>query len=598
GGGPLISMIERLRRMSNVEGLPATVKFGTPSDFYKELEATSHDLPAWKGELYFELHRGTYTSQAQTKKGNRKSELLLRDVEILASLCTVDPAIEFKTPKKELDRMWKLVLLNQFHDVLPGSSIEIVYDDALKFYRDVSRSASAIRDEAFDKLVRSVPADSNAVQGISVYNATSWARTSTILEVDLYTLPQTQSWGNAFHQLSADGSKGLALVEGIPAFGVKHFGLRYPSTSFSPVKVATGADGSIVVNNDFIQASFDVNGRLYSYVDKRHGNREIIAPGMLANVLKLFEDIPLFWDAWDVEIYHLEKGWNAGVGTLSIEERGPLRAVLRIEHPITPISTLVQKIIITAVEAKIDFETWVDWNENRKFLKVEFPFNIMSDVATYETQFGIVSRPTHYNNSWDLARFEVCGHKFADFSEHGYGVAVLNDCKYGYAVHDNVMRLSLLRSPKAPDLNCDMVPNTPLLHDPLYQGEHTFKYALYPHGGTFAESDVVQKGYELNVPLLVRPTPVNPANPHITEFFSVSHPNLVLDTIKPAEDESGTLILRLYESQGGRGVAHVKSALRIVDAVFCNVLEDAGGELVVPFAPFKIVSIRVKAAKA
>ncbi|KAJ3042013.1 hypothetical protein HDV00_008305, partial [Rhizophlyctis rosea] len=221
--------------------------------------------------------------------------------------------------------------------------------------------------------------------------------------------------------------------------------------------------------------------------------------------------------------------------------------------------------------------------------KVEFPLNITQDFATYETQFGYIQRPTHYNNSWDLARFEVCGHKFADFSEFGYGVALLNDCKYGYAVHGNVMRLSLLRSPKAPDYHADM-------------GEHTFRYALYPHKGSFLESDVVKVGYEFNVPLLVSPTSMDPKQPVRQQFFKVDKPSFILDTVKVAEDsrDGKQIVLRFYEAYGGRGTARVSSALKIKSACISNILEDdkkdisvKDGTFSIDFAPFKVITVKV-----
>ncbi|KAJ3376941.1 Alpha-mannosidase 2C1 [Entophlyctis sp. JEL0112] len=280
-------------------------------------------------------------------------------------------------------------------------------------------------------------------------------------------------------------------------------------------------------------------------------SHEAVAPDQLGNVFKIFEDIPTAWDAWDVEVYHLEKGWDAGVGLAAVEEAGPLRVVIGVKHPLTAASTLEQRIIITAADGKIEFETKVDWHENRVFLKVEFPLNVNCDYATYETQFGYIQRPTHYNTSWDLARFEVCGHRYGDLSEFGFGVALLNDCKYGYSTKGNVMRLSLLRAPKGPDDTTDME-------------LHEFRYALYPHKGSFLESDVVKKAYQFNVKPIVHPVLVNPNALVGAEYFAVSEPNFVLDTVKVAEDaraQPGRLdvVLRFYEAYGGRGTAFVST---------------------------------------
>ncbi|TPX59664.1 hypothetical protein SpCBS45565_g07680 [Spizellomyces sp. 'palustris'] len=581
GGGPLIPMIERLRRMQNVEGLPATVKFGSPNTFYEELEQTSRDLVSWKGELYFELHRGTYTSQAHTKKYNRQTELLLRDIEILSSLCVATGVSDFKYPKTELDRLWKLVLLNQFHDVLPGSSIEIVYHDALKFYADVVESGTKLRNEALEALIGR---QRSSTKGFAtVFNPTSWTRPRQVIEIDTETANVDVS---TLQQISADGRKALVILEEAPAYALKTVQMGYKPSDFVPVTVDTSSGEKTIVENAFIKVVFDQHGRLESLYDKKEG-RETIAPQYLANVFKLYEDIPLYWDAWDVEVYHLEKGWDVTRGTLSVAETGPLRAVLKVSHPITKQSKLVQTIIVTATSSMVEFDTWVDWHENRRILKVEFPVDIANDFATYETQFGFIRRPTHYNNSWDMARFEVCAHKFVDYSEHGYGVTLLNDCKYGFAVHGNVIRMSLLRSPKAPDLHCDM-------------GEHRFRYALYPHRGGFNESNVVQAGYEFNVPLMISPTPSTSIE---AQFFTVDTPNVVLDTIKQAEDakDGKEIILRLYEAYGGRGRARVKSTLPIKKAFLCNILEDVTeevkrddeGALLLEYTPFKVLSIRI-----
>ncbi|KAI9329640.1 galactose mutarotase-like domain-containing protein [Obelidium mucronatum] len=587
GGGPLAHMIDRLEILSAVEGLPATVKNCDPAVFYEELEATSRDLNRWKGELYFELHRGTYTSHGLIKKYNRKSENLLREVEFLSTLALANPHksgnVNFAYPKEELDRLWKLVLLNQFHDVLPGSSIKLVYDDAIRFYEDVEKTGTKLKEDALKALMGSMAAAKGhgTSQAVAVINTTSWPLTA-VVEVDMAQLTAgAELYGASTWQQFSKG--GQALV-----YGIIHF------------VFAVEAETKVFeVENNFVKVKIDQHGRLISLFDKEV-NHEAVAPDQLGNVFKIFEDIPIYWDAWDVEVYHLEKGWDAGVGLAVVEEAGPLRVVLNVKHPLSSTSTLEQRIIITAADAKIEFETKVDWHENRVILKVEFPFNINSDYATYETQFGYIQRPTHYNTSWDLARFEVCGHRYADLSEYGFGVALFNDCKYGYSTKGGVMRMSLLRSPKGPDDTTDME-------------VHIFRYALYPHKGTFLESDVVEKAYQYNERPIVHPTLVNPSALISSEFFTVSHRNFVLDTVKVAEDPrvSGKdgqvdVVLRFYEAYGGRGVAKVDTLFNIKEARFCNILEDlednvaiedGGKSLVVPFGPFKVVTVRLLIGK-
>ncbi|KAJ3284791.1 Alpha-mannosidase 2C1, partial [Blyttiomyces sp. JEL0837] len=602
GGGPLRPMIERLERLKAVEGLPATVKFGHPNDFFEELEKTSRDLNTWKGELYFELHRGTYTSQAATKKSNRKSEYLLREIEFLSVLALVSPKCDpsYVNPKQELDRLWKLVLLNQFHDVLPGSSIEMVYDDAKAFYEDVRVSGGKLRKAAVDAVLKGLGGGGETSQAVSVINTTSWNLSSALVEVDISALKTGAPlfMGSTWQQLSSNG-KALVLVDDVPSMAIKTFGLGNKPSPFSPVSVKQ-VDKSFHVENNLITVNVNSVGEVVSIFDKIN-KREVIAPGHTGNVFRMFEDIPLYWDAWDVEVYHLEKGWKVESGSVEISEMGPLRVVLSVKKKISATSSLEQKIIVQAMSSLVEFDTVVHWNENRVIMKVEFPFNINCDYATYETQFGYIQRPTHYNNSWDLARFEVCGHKYADLSEYEYGVALLNDCKYGYSCKDNIMRLSLLRSPKAPDAHCDI-------------GTHQFSYAIYPHKGAFLESDVVKVAYQYNVPPVVQPVLVNPtAATQVSgkgnSYFSVDKENLVLDTVKIAEEprvgKFVDVVVRFYEANGGRGVARIQSGLKIVEAKFCNVMEDLAGNvevdgdgaLVVAFTPFKIITLRLLVSK-
>ncbi|CAG8501332.1 3725_t:CDS:10, partial [Dentiscutata erythropus] len=333
-------------------------------------------------------------------------------------------------------------------------------------------------------------------------------------------------------------------------------------------------DDCYCLENQFITAKFNRHGHLFSLVD-RMLDREIIPSGQYGNLFKIYEDIPLFWDAWD--------GRDVGLGgTVKIIEQGPLRSVLLLETNLSETSKLYQKIILTVASRRLDFETRVDWNENRQFLKVEFPFDIYSDFATYETQFGFIQRPTHYNTSWDSAKFEVCGHKFADLSEYGYGVALLNDCKYGYATHGNVMRLSLLRSPKAPDYYCDI-------------GVHEFKYALFPHTGSFLESNVVREAFQFNVPLLEF------ALSHGSKsYFTVDGaPNVILDTVKRAED-SDEIVLRLYEAYGGHATAKLRSSFSFEKLYETNILEDKQIKIdyhstegaIIKFKPFQFITLK------
>jgi alpha-mannosidase len=349
------------------------------------------------------------------------------------------------------------------------------------------------------------------------------------------------------------------------------------------VTISESAEG-FVLENEHVRATLGRDGSLASLYDKR-ARKESIEPGKAGNRFVLFDDEPNNFDAWDVEVFHLEKRYEAGAArSARVTEHGPLRASVAFEYELSPDSRLEQTISLTATSPRLDFSTQVEWHERHKFLKAEFPLNIRAQNATYEIQFGHLQRPTHFNTTWDLARFEVCAQKWADLSEHGFGVALLNDCKYGYATHGNVMRLSLLRSPKSPDPEADM-------------GQHAFRYALLPHPGTFQEVGVIEEGYRFNEELMVRATNL-PAGE--TSFFQVEPRGVILETVKKAED-TDDLVLRLYEAYGSHNSARLTTTLPVASAMICNLLEDDGQAiewtrdgLTLELRPFQIVTIKLK----
>ncbi|KAL7753249.1 Glycoside hydrolase, 38 vacuolar alpha mannosidase [Sorochytrium milnesiophthora] len=578
GGGPTENMVERLQRLRDLDGL-AKCTPGDPLTVYQRLEKSSHKLSEWVGELYFELHRGTYTSQSNTKRNNRKLEVLLHNTELLASIAVLHGS---SYPRSELDKIWKTLLLCQFHDVLPGSSIGMVYNDSDKLYHQAMSSCHELQAQAMQALTKTRAGDSGDTA--LVFNALSHART------DIIAMPIKNVTGT-FAQSSANKEDALIIVENI---GPLSF-MAVPLENKLPHHRATatqGADSTFVLENDFIKATFSASARLVSLTDKGTG-REVVPKGAEGNKFMFYEDIPLYWDAWDVEFYSLETGFEAGVGKVKISETGPLRAALYVEHPLTATSTLRQTISVNAISAKIEFNSKIDWNENRRFLKVEFPVDIHTDMATYDVQYGNVQRPTHYNTSWDLARFEVCGHRFMDMSEFGYGVALINDCKYGYAGYKNTMRLSLLRSPKAPDENCDI-------------GSHEFRYALYPHSGSFRESDVVQVAAEFNNLLQQRiasKDKLDLKSINMSLFRVDEARNVAVDWVKHAED-SDNVVVRLCEFLGGRATFQLKSCLKIRKAWTCNLLEDKGDEVAVSsdgsaltlsIKPYQVLTVMLEA---
>ncbi|KAJ1921691.1 Glycoside hydrolase, 38 vacuolar alpha mannosidase [Mycoemilia scoparia] len=605
GGGPMEDHIERAIRLKDLDGMPQ-VKHGHPQDFYEHVEKNAKELVSWKGELYFELHRGTYTSQSNNKKWNRESEFLLRDSELLSVVAkhyrNADGSSLFDAhayPHEEFTRLWKLVCLNQFHDVIPGSSIEMVYRDSDKMYEDILTSARAIRSKAIQSILGDGGA-SDSHDSVVVINTCGWDRNevvavplppgvSNIAQYSAIPKDNFHSMTNAY--LSSDASEsctslGYVVATNVQGTSIKPIGFEN-QTEVIPVDAYQSKDGkAYVLENLYIKATFDQCGRLVSLIDRRV-EREVLAGR--SNQLQIYDDQPIFWDAWDIEIYHLEKYRNIESSVVvSILESGPLVATLKVDTKISDKSQLTQYISLSATSPRLDFSNEVDWHEAHKCLKVEFTWDITNDFATYETQYGYIQRPTHRNTSWDMAKFEVCGHKFADLSEYGYGVALLNDSKYGYSTEGNVMRLNLLRSPKSPDEHCDM-------------GRHLFRYAVYPHIGSFNESDVVPEAYKFNVPMIACPVSRKTANHFdsngvqkpMEPFFRIapasssspsssknrngdkdSVTNVVMDCIKQSEDDPNTIVVRMYEAYGGRVNVHLVSNLSIKKAVFCNILED------------------------
>jgi alpha-mannosidase len=515
GGGPTRSMLETLRRARDLQGLPRT-EIVQPETFFDELEAEPGERPVVVGELYLEYHRGTYTSQARTKLGNRRAEIALHDAEFLLA------ARGGEYPRAELDRLWQLLLLQQFHDILPGSSITLVYDDAERDLAEVIAGADALW-EAGD-----VPVNTLGVARREVVD-------------------------------------GRVVVEA-PPYGGGHVVASNDAVTL---------DG-LVLENAHLRAELAPDGTLVSLVHKASGRETLAAPG---NRLEIYEDKPVEFDAWDIDPFHLETRADCPPAeSHRVVTQSPLRVEISFERAVGERSRMTQIVRLDAEARRLEFHTMVDWHEDRMLLKTCFPLDVRSPNATYEMQFGYAERPTHFSTSFDSARYEVAGHRWADLSEHGFGAALLTDCKYGYSCYANELRISLLRSPKSPDPEADM-------------GSHAFAYAVMPHAGGWRDADVIGEGLRFNVPIRWA------AEAPPTSFASVDDPNLVLDTVKRAED-SDALVLRLYEAHGARGTARVR-----VDgdrAVRTNFLEDDGepleivnGEIVIPYRPHEIVTVKV-----
>lgn len=551
GGGPTRGMLERIKRCEDVAGLPK-LKMRNPDEFFARCDADIEDPLVWVGELYFELHRGTYTTQARTKHGNRKGEILLHDAEFVAAMAGILADSEY--PAEALGEAWKLLLFNQFHDVLPGSSIGEVYRDAWEDYQQIQAAGQQIVADATAAIFE--PGE----ERVAAINSLTRPRR------EIVTLP--------------DGEAALVTAPGLG------WAICEPVRRYKQEVTLEQQDEGVVLENPHLRAKLNAEGALVSLIHKETG-REAIAPGQTGNRFVLFRDTPNLWHAWDVDIHYLEREpRQLPGGEMTIVEQGPLRVAVRFTHPISERSSLVQTVTLTAIDRRLAVDCEVSWFEDEKFLKVEFPFNIRASQATYEIQFGHLERPTHFNNSWDMARFEVCGHRWADLAEPDFGVALLNDCKYGYATLGNVMRLSLLRAPLTPDPEAD-------------RGDyHRFSYAVMPHAGSFQEAGVIDEAARFNVPLQLVPTAAEAGQ---RGFFEVDAYAIMVDTVKRSEDGKD-LILRLYEAHGTRGTCHLTSTLPIAEAWHCNLLEDCEEPLTwdadegaaIAYTPFQVQTIRLR----
>ncbi|KAI0032015.1 glycoside hydrolase family 38 protein [Vararia minispora EC-137] len=590
GGGPLSKMLENLRRIraaGNHSRDVSPVIMGTSVDeFFADAEKKSNAgsaLPNWHGELYLEFHRGTYTSHGSIKKGNRKSEILLRDVEHVATMASIFKKDKYAYPFERINENWEKVLLNQFHDVLPGSAIGMVYDDAEQLYSEVRKSGYDLMEEAFNVLAPdSLPLHPASLDKLTRASSLFGYNTTFFPRIDLVRVPLSgaaRALGGSVLQTSKDGQEGYALFE--CAHGGRLAKLAQVSASASAVSVSSNAPDHFVLKNAAVKMVV-VDGRITSLYDIALG-RELIPKGMTGGMI-IFDDRPNYWDAWDVEIHHLEKFQQLKFDNVKVVAEGPVRASVQTEVKYGN-STILLTISLDAIPATVasgsrhmfTFDAEVDWHQRHEFLKFEIPLNIHSDVATYETPFGHVQRPTHKNTTWDMAKFEVCGHKYADLSEYGYGVAILSESKYGFSCRGNILRISLLRAATAPDAEQD-------------QGKHEFSWAVLPHQGHFLQSDVAIAAYIFNSPLHVRfmpngETPLLPPGAPLGVFSLAGAPNVFLETIKrgDADDtkdskDQRTVVLRLYEALGGHARVDLRiHALRVVAAYATNLLEDDAG---------------------
>lgn len=559
GGGVNRDMLESRRRLARMPGLPR-VETGRADDYFRGLERRVREsdryVHEWIGELYLEYHRGTYTSQASLKRENRRLELRLRRAEWLLSwlLCSFrstgtasGQGAAMEESARLVRRAWTILLRNQFHDILPGSCAAEVAADAMAEYAEARQYLEHAELLLLDRLVGTAEDGSAAAFSgrtpYTLFNAAAWPNREPVLLPAAYgpdderLLFRDADGEILASQLTADGW--LVVPPEVPAFGTAEVEavLDDPRTDDRREDPFRYAEGSL--DTPFYVIQWNEHGQLTRVYDKTFA-REVLISGERGNVLQAFEDKPLQFDAWDIDIFYGEKCSEIrGLRGVRLEETGPVRAVVRFEWGHGD-SVIEQRLIVYARGRRIDFATEIDWQESQQLLKVAFPVNVRAPDATYDMPFGPTKRPTHWNTSWDYARFESVGHQWADLSERGYGVSLLNDCKYGYDIKDRTMRLSLVKSGIYPDPEAD-------------RGQHRFTYALLPHGGDWVEGGTAPEAWRLNDPMLA----VQGRRITATFPIAVVAPSTVqIDALKPAEDGRG-VIVRLHEYGGGQATARL-----------------------------------------
>jgi len=549
GGGATRVHLEALRRTKNLEGHPKML-METPNKLFREIEENCEVKKTYVGEMYYSAHRGTYTSQAKTKKGNRMAEFALRDAELWSTLMGNDG-------KAELDKAWKEVLFNQFHDILPGSSLKRVHERAEKSYKN----AIAIAKNVAENSIKTENKDGY----ITVFNSLGWERKTVVELPDGYTSLkgcETQKVGD----------KVYALVS-IPACGCKSFELGNDTCSVSE------ASNEIVLENNLIRAEFNHKGEMVSLIDKETNTEFLEHP---SNVFRMYKDMPGVFDAWDIDSFYENAEISLENAEIVPEYTGNLISCLCLKKKINK-SEIRQKISLKRDRRCIEFETEIDWRETHKLLKVDFNTNIQTDELTSEIQFGYINRPTHKNRQYDADRFEVSQQKWSVLAESKRGLAILNDCKYGISGNSNRLSLTLLKAGAMPDLHAD-------------KGLQTFTYSVMPFSKSLCDSDVVQCGYELNCPVTVKDGFAEERS-----MLNISKKNVIIDTVKTAEDNSGDIIIRLYECMKMLTHTTLNIGFGVKEAYITNMLEEnqkavevKNNQISLTVKPFEVVTLRIK----
>ena len=582
GGGPTKDMLENQRRLAKgLPGMPRT-KMSTAKEFFHVLDKHVTDkkyLPTWVGELYLEYHRGTYTSMARNKKFNRKAEFAYQNEEMYAMLDAQTAGGAY--PETELHEGWEVILRNQFHDILPGSSIKEVYDDSKAEYEGIFAENKALTDATLAHIAAGVKAPKHS---LVVYNPNSAAAYDLVT----FTVPEGMGEPAVYDgetklavQKTADGAY-VFFAAGVPGKGYKTYIVKEEAADATPsMEVSTE-----MMENEYFKVEYNEKGQFAKIYDKK-ANRDILKPGKAGNVIVSYEDRPHNYDAWDVNNYYTEKSWDIDqVSAMEVVENGPVRACVKVERKYLD-STITQFIYLYHNIPRIDIKNVIDWKEHQIFVKDYFPIDVHTNEATFDIQYGNVKRDTHDNTSWDFAKFEVCHHKWMDVSEDGYGVSMLNDCKYGVGVRNGVIGMSMLKSAIHPNPEAD-------------KELHEFTYSIYPHQGGWREAGTVKQAYQINNPLTYS-WKENEGGTLAPEYSLVSsdQDNAVIEVVKKAED-SDAVIIRLYECYNRRTPVTLIFGKELTSVVECNMMEEGadpveftGNQATFAMKPYEIKTLKV-----
>ena len=608
GGGPTRTMLDTADRLRAPDTIFPSIQFSTAKDFFADLETELPKLqvPTWKNELYFEYHRGVFTTQAETKRRIRRAEVLTLDAEKYASLASL---FDLPYPQDEFELTWKNLLFDHFHDIMPGSGLAVNYLDAKRNLEDVARTDDIIIQHSMRELAAHINTQGLGVP-VVVFNSLAWPRTE-VIEIEAQLPEATKqvevidSAGRTVESqlLSIEKNTNrahLLILASIPSLGYETYFVRAASRpTIDPVTVHASAT---TLENALVRVTIDPQtGCITSLFDKR-SRTEALAPSetdsggpkevVCGNLLQAFYDKPKRWDAWNIDADFEKQHWDLDhADQVSLIDNGPLRAVLRVKNHFQD-STFVQDITMYAGVPRVDVKTQVEWHEKHILLKVAFPLSAHNDKATFSIPYGSIERPTTRNTPAEQAQFEVPAQSWADLSDATHGFSLLNDCKYGYDAKGNVLRLSLLRSPAWPDPHAD-------------EGHHEFTYSLYPHAGTWRDALTVRQAYDLNYELTAVQTERHqgPLPPHHS-FLEIQPDNVVLTAVKKAEDDSA-LILRFYEWAGKEADVKVSLPAEAQAASETNLMEKVIGPIpsqanavTAHTGPYEIKTIRVQFAPA